>query len=93
MKRLFVNILSMSPQNTSDLVILLSVIVWVVLWVLLILDVVVSARGWYHKLVWFALCSVPILGGLIYSAREILRADWLAALAIRRHDSTKRVTV
>lgn len=93
MKRLFFNILSISPQNTSDLVILLSVVVWVALWVLLISDVVVSARGWYHKLVWFVLCSVPILGGLIYSFNEMLRADWLTALAIRRHDLTKKANV
>lgn len=92
MKRLFLNILYADPQNTSDLVVVLAVGVWVVVWLLMIADVVKHAESVYWKLVWIIICSLPLLGGCFYSIRELMRGDWASAFSIRRHDATSRKT-
>ncbi|WP_395752822.1 hypothetical protein [Prosthecobacter sp.] len=90
MKRLFLNILHASPQNTSDLVLLLVVAVWVVIWVLLAADVAKHSEGFFWKVGWLVFCSIPILGGCLYSIRELVRADWSSAFSIRRHDAAAK---
>ncbi|WP_395736482.1 hypothetical protein [Prosthecobacter sp.] len=90
MKRLFLNILNASPQNTSDLVILLVVGVWAVVWLLLVVDVTKRSESFFWKATWLVFCSVPLLGGCLYSIRELVKADWSSAFSIRRHDAKSK---
>jgi hypothetical protein len=69
MKRLFLNILHATPQNTSDLVILLVVAVWAVIWLILIVDIAKQSQSFFWKIIWLTFCSLPILGGCLYSIR------------------------
>jgi hypothetical protein len=87
MKRLFFNILHADPQNTSDLVILLVLAVWVTIWLILIVDISKQKQSFFWKIVWLAFCSMPVIGGCLYSFRELTRADWSSALSIRRHNA------
>ncbi|MEZ5384360.1 MAG: hypothetical protein R3F13_02470 [Prosthecobacter sp.] len=90
MKRFFINILYMNPQNSSDLVVVLALGVLLAMWLFMIADVVKQDESIIWKIGWTLICSLPLLGGCLYSVRELMRADWASAFSIRRHDATSK---
>jgi hypothetical protein len=87
MKKLALNIISISPQNVSILVLALAAAVWSVVWVILLTDIAKQSRSIMWKCVWFFLSTIPAVGGMMYAANELFCSDWGAALHWRKHDT------
>jgi hypothetical protein len=90
MRTVFENLLDFNPQNSSSLVLLLGCGVWVVMWVVLMIDIVKQRRSGLWTGFWLLIASVPLLGSVLYALEELLVADWRAAFSWRKHDVSKR---
>jgi hypothetical protein len=84
------NILRFSPQNTSDLVVIVAAIIWLALWGICMADAKTSHRGTLGKIFWMLILSIPLAGLLLYAATELMFADWRAALSWRKNDAVKK---
>jgi len=89
-RTVFDNILRISPQNTSDLVVVVAVIIWVALWVVCMADVKASHKGTLGKILWMLILSIPLAGLLLYAVIEFVFADWRTALSWRKNDAVKK---
>lgn len=90
MRKLLINVADLAPQNISTLVLLVGGGVWLVLWFILFADVIGREKSVLWKIFWLPVCSVPILGGILYSLADLLGADWRAAFAFRQHDANNK---
>jgi hypothetical protein len=86
----FDNIIQINPQNTSSLVVLIGIAIWVALWIVSLVDLKTSHRSSVLKFFWMLILTIPLVGVLLYSLSEIVFADWRAALSWRKNDATKR---
>ena len=84
MRTFFFNLLTLSPQNISPEGLLACGLVWAAVWVVLVADVIHSELNGFWKFFWIAVVSVPIAGGILYSLRCLLVADWAAAFFWRK---------
>lgn len=84
------NILQFNPQNISDLVLQISGVVWVMLWLVTLVDVTRSHRGTIGKIFWILVLSIPLAGLMLYALSEFVFADWRTALSWRKNDAIKK---
>jgi hypothetical protein len=89
MRRFISNLISLEPQNSSSLVMLVALGLWIVLWALLLADVRRKDCHWAMRFLWIGLVSIPALGGAIYALLELMNADWKSALHWKHHDSAR----
>lgn len=94
MTKLFMNIITVNPQNVSMLVILVAACVWLAVWLVLLIDIFNQPRSIVWKGVWMLFSTIPVAGGILYSLSELLTSDWRKAFHWRAHDtkSTKKTS-
>jgi hypothetical protein len=90
MKKLMINIVTINPQNISLLVLVVSAIVWLAIWLILITDISRKPRSMLWKFPWILLSSIPVIGGVVYAANELIMAEWGKAFHWRNHNATKK---
>jgi len=84
MRSILDNILTFSPQNISGVGLLACGLIWLGVWAVVIADILGSPKSWLWRLSWLVVVSVPLLGGILYSLRCLLTADWAATFFWRR---------
>jgi hypothetical protein len=89
MRHLIDNILSLSPQNVAIEVIVLTSVLWVLVWVTILIDLLSSQRSGLSKCIWLGLASVPMLGGVFYAGVNLIYADWSSAFFWRKASKPK----
>lgn len=92
MRKLFLNIIDLSPQNISDLVWMVALAVWAGVWIVLIADILKSSKSGFSKFVWLFFTSIPVAGGVLYSFSELVFSDWKAAFSWRHHEMKGKPT-
>jgi hypothetical protein len=88
MRAFLFNLLTLSPQNESPEGLLACGLVWVAVWFVLVADVIGSGRSAVWKGFWLVIVSVPVLGGILYSLRSLLAADWAEAVFWRKQPNS-----
>lgn len=76
MRNLINNLLFLSPQNTTSIVLWIAAAMWLVTWLLIIADIVGQERSAVWKAGWLVLASIPIVGGMLYATSSLLLGDW-----------------
>lgn len=87
MKKLALNIISISPQNVSILVLGVAAAVWCVIWTIILTDIAKQPRSMIWKSFWVLLSTIPAAGGVLYATNELFCSDWGSALRWRKHDT------
>jgi hypothetical protein len=89
MRNFFFNILTLSPQTISPEGLVACGVVWLAVWWVLIADVTGSGKSPAAKVFWVVVVTVPVLGGIIYSLKCLLTADWASAVFWRKQSAPK----
>jgi|GEM_PF-1930986 len=87
MRKIFLNIINMAPQNVSVLVLIVCASVWAIVWAVMIFDILGRQKSGVWKAAWLTFGSVPVAGGVLYALFELLTADWKSAFSWRQHDA------
>ena len=90
MRSLFENIIYINPQNTSINIVILGCALWFVMWLVMIIDVFQSARSSFWKFSWTIVCSIPLVGGIIYALYMLTLADWFSTFFLRKVSAGRR---
>jgi hypothetical protein len=84
MRNFLFNLLTLSPQTVSPEGLLACGLVWVAVWAVLIADVTGSEKSMLWKVLWVIVVTVPVVGGILYSLRCLLTAEWASAVFWRK---------
>lgn len=90
MRSLLENIISINPQNTSINIVILGCALWLVMWLVMVIDIFQSSRSGFWKLTWTIVCSVPLIGGIIYAFYMLSLADWSSTFFLRKVSASRR---
>lgn len=90
MRYFFFNLLTLSPQNLSPEGLVACGVVWLGVWGVLVGDIMGSGKPPLWKFSWVFIVTVPVVGGILYSLRCLLVADWAAAIFWRKQPPSSR---
>jgi hypothetical protein len=90
MRYFLYNLFTLSPQNISPEGLLACSLVWLAVWFVLVADVMGSGRSAVWKGFWLVVVTVPVVGGILYSLRCLLAADWAGAVFWRKPPNNPR---
>lgn len=90
MRHLLENIIAIYPQNTSSLILFSGIALWVVVWIILMIDILQASRTGLWKFFWLVVASVPLFGGVLFALYILFLADWSGAFFWRKVTSARR---
>ena len=90
MKKLAINILHFDPQNVSSMVLAVAAAVWLIVWMVLLVDIAGRSRPWFWKLIWIFTVTIPVLGGIFYPIYELVCSEWASAFHWKKHETKSK---
>jgi hypothetical protein len=90
MLNLLENLMAIQPQNTSSVVTVSGVVIWIVVWLVMLVDILQASRSILWKAVWTLISAIPLAGGVLYPLYSLVAADWSSAFFWRKLHSGRR---